>query len=61
MSIFGKLLGSGIGVTKVQGDFGATLSVRGVLRPKQQRAPSKMGSPETAISEMKGTIRNTLL
>ena len=37
------------------------LPIRKVLRKKNKRLQSKMVSSETAISEMEGAIRNTLL
>ena len=58
---FGKLRNSKIEVLQLQGDFGCNLSVREVLRAGKQRLNSKIGSADTAISETKDMIRNTLL
>ena len=58
---FGKSRDSEIEVLQVRGDFGWDLSAREVLRAKKQRLPNKLGSFETAISEIKDMIRNTFL
>ena len=58
---FRKLRNAKIEVLQTQGGFGENLLIRKVLRPNQQRTQSKMGSFETAISEMKQMVQNTLM
>ena len=58
---FGELRKAEIEVMQTQGDFVGNLAVREVARTKNQRLMSKMGQSEAIISDMKDTIRNSLL